>query len=157
VSTQGGWALACALQDDALPSRDGADAPDLESDLESAAVKIAGWVAAALFLFSAAVQWNDPDPLRWIFGYGVAAGISAAFSLGYPVRALAAVAALVYAGLAIAVAPESLPGSFRDLIAPAMKTIEIEEARESLGLGLCGLWCAVLALRPGASPVEEPG
>lgn len=120
-------------------------------------MKIAGWVAAALFLFSAAVQWNDPDPLRWIFAYGVAAGISAAFSLDYPVRALAAVAAFVYAGLALAVAPESLPASFEDLIAPTMKTLAIEEARESLGLGSSGLWCAVLALHPGVSPAEEPG
>ena len=109
-------------------------------------MKIAGWIACALFLASAAVQWNDPDPVRWIAAYGVAAAISAAGALGYPPRVLAGVAALLYAVLAIVVAPESLSASLPDLIAPKMKTLPIEEARETLGLALCALWCGVLAL-----------
>lgn len=110
-------------------------------------MKIASWVATVLFLFSAAVQWNDPDPLRWIFAYGLAAGISAAHALGYSVRLPAAVAALVFAAFAVAAAPETLSDSLGDVIAPVMKTIEIEKARESIGLGLCALWCAVIGLR----------
>jgi hypothetical protein len=113
-------------------------------------VKIAGWVAAALFLFSAALQWNDPDPLRWILAYCAAAAISVAASLDYPVRAPAAVAAVVYGVLAIALLPESMPAGFEALVAPEMKTIAIEEARESLGLALCALWCAALAWRGGS-------
>lgn len=110
-------------------------------------MKIAGWIAAALFLFSAALQWNDPDPLRWIVAYCTTAALSVAASLGRRVRAPAALASAVYAVLAIAVAPERMPDSAVDLVAPKMKTIEIEEARESLGLGLCAAWCAVIAWR----------
>lgn len=31
------------------------------------------WVMAALYLLSVAVQYNDPDPLRWMAMYGAAA------------------------------------------------------------------------------------
>jgi hypothetical protein len=112
-------------------------------------VKIAGWIAAALFLFSAALQWNDPDPLAWMAAYGVAAGLSIGSSLGHRVREWAAVAALFYAGFAIAASPERLPNSFEDLVAPQMKTLVIEETRESLGLALCAAWCGVLAWKGG--------
>ena len=113
-------------------------------------MKIGGWLAAALFVFSAVVQWNDPDPLRWVLAYLAAAALSAAFSLGMAVRLPAALAAPAFAAVAIAVAPSSLLASLEDLVAPEMKTLVIEEARESLGLALCAGWCSVLALRSPA-------
>ena len=36
-------------------------------------LKVANWVMLAAFLFSVAVQYNDPDPVRWMLIYGLAA------------------------------------------------------------------------------------
>ena len=36
-------------------------------------LKVANWVMLAAFLFSVAVQYNDPDPIRWMLIYGLAA------------------------------------------------------------------------------------
>ncbi len=35
--------------------------------------KVANWLMIAAFLFSVAVQYNDPDPIRWMLVYGLAA------------------------------------------------------------------------------------
>jgi hypothetical protein len=40
------------------------------------AFRIVSGVMALLFLFATAVQYNDPDPLRWMAIYGLAGFVS---------------------------------------------------------------------------------
>jgi hypothetical protein len=56
---------------------------------------------AALFLFAAAVQYNDPDPLRWMAVYGLAAlacVLSLARRLPRVVPVLVGLGAVAWAG-----------------------------------------------------------
>jgi hypothetical protein len=104
-------------------------------------------VFAGLFLLSVAVQWNDPDPLAWMAGYGAAAALSVAALLGHlPVlpNALAAVGfTLWFATIAATLsgAPTEAFTSFH------MRAASHEEPREAIGLLICALWTAFLAIR----------
>mgnify|MGYP002631403983 CR=1 FL=1 len=94
-------------------------------------------VAAAAFLGFAAVQWNDPDPLRWILVYlaGVAVLVADA-------------ADRLHWGLAAALAVLTLGGS--SLLAyrydKVLPWIEQEFMRESAGLALVALAAGLVAL-----------
>ena len=92
-------------------------------------------VMALLFLYAAAVQYNDPDPIRWMAVYVLAAGI-AGLSVARPllpaIPLLLAIAALGWAGLL-------LPG----VIETAAFTAT-EEERELAGLLLVSGWMFVL-------------
>lgn len=104
-------------------------------------------VFAVLFLFAAAVQGNDPDPLVWIAAYLIAAGLSLAACLGrIPVlpNGLAAVCfALWFLSLAA-----TLPGAPADAFTSFhMRAASHEEPREAIGLALCAAWTASLAIR----------
>lgn len=100
---------------------------------------------AGLFLFAAAVQWNDPDPLLWIVLYGLAAAISALGAAGRFWFGPSAAAAAVYASGFAWLAPSLVaadPEAFRSI---AMQAPEHELPREALGLALCAIWSACLA------------
>ena len=92
---------------------------------------------AVLFLFAVAVQYNDPDPLRWMAIYGLAA-----LACGLVARRPASPAgARALVGLAALGGPRpSRPGvvgrvSVGDLFESfAMKSQPVEEAREMGGL-----------------------
>lgn len=43
--------------------------------------KILGYLFALLFAAGAVVQYNDPDPLQWIFIYSMSAVVSLGFAL----------------------------------------------------------------------------
>ncbi len=109
-------------------------------------MRVASAVFCAVFLLAVAVQWNDPDPLVWMVGYGLAAGLSlAAFFGRFPVlpNALAAIAfALWFLSLAgtLPGAPSEAFTSFR------MQAAGHEEPREAVGLLLCAVWTALLAV-----------
>jgi hypothetical protein len=110
-------------------------------------------VMAAIFLFSAVLQLNDPDPAPWVAIYLAAGGLAALAAAGCrpPWRRPAAV---ILAGIAVAWAlaiaftsPEVPP--LRALVGDwGMRAAGIEERRETLGLLLLALWAAVVAL-PG--------
>jgi hypothetical protein len=58
------------------------------------------WAMTALYLVSVALQYNDPDPLRWMAIYGAAAVVSAFLPLrrwAMPVAYAVAAAALLWA------------------------------------------------------------
>ena len=60
------------------------------------------WAMAALYLFSAALQYNDPDPLRWMAIYVAAAVAAAALPLrrwAIPLSFVVALAALAWAAI----------------------------------------------------------
>ena len=103
---------------------------------------------AILFLFAAAVQYNDPDPLRWMAIYGLAA-LTCGLSLVGRLPRLAPVAVgLAALGWAATLAPGVVGRvSVGDLFESyAMKSEPVEEAREMGGLLIVTVWMAVLAL-----------
>ncbi|MCB0568841.1 MAG: transmembrane 220 family protein [Phaeodactylibacter sp.] len=105
-------------------------------------MKIFNLFLALLFALFAAVQYNDPDPWRWIIMYGFVAVVSgfAAFGRYHPY--------LLYIGLGItAIWMASLLPDFIDWVKIGMPTItgsmkaespHVEMTREFLGLLLCG-------------------
>jgi transmembrane protein TMEM220 len=115
-------------------------------------MKVANIVMALLFLFSLVVQYNDPDPIRWMVVYGGAAAacLWAAFRSPVPrwLTGLVGLGALVWIGLWV---PKVLGQvSFGEMFREAgMATIEIEEGREVIGLMLVAIWMVVLFFRPG--------
>lgn len=98
-----------------------------------------------MFLLSAAVQVNDPDPLVWMAIYGAAAGVC-----GLEIRrrgstwapvALAFIA-LVWAG-SIYYRVHDVPVS--SLFAEwEMRDLRVEEAREMYGLTIICIWMIVI-------------
>ena len=67
--------------------------------------KVANWLMIAAFLFSVAVQYNDPDPIRWMLVYGLAAlacvlKLRGRLSWYFPAAALGAVALVWAASIA---------------------------------------------------------
>jgi hypothetical protein len=116
---------------------------------EGVRLRLAAAIFAALFLLAAIVQWNDPDPVRWILAYGAVSVLSLAAAFGQRWRLPSA---LLCAGLALAAlfftphlarAPAEVFASF------AMKDEGVELAREAAGLWLCFLWTLVLTLHAG--------
>src|SRR5687767_10279830 len=94
-----------------------------------------------LFLFSAAVQLNDPDPLLWIAIY-----VAAAVVCGLEVRrrtpawaplAVALVAILWAGTLYVRAHDVPISALFAEW---EMRDLRIEEAREMYGLTIVGAW-----------------
>jgi hypothetical protein len=109
-------------------------------------------VVAAVFLLSAALQYNDPDPWGWAAIY-VAAGIACLLHGRVAVTWARAAASLVAAAAAIwalVLAPQALPGFRLTDLARSMKaeSPEIELSRELLGLVIVLAWMVVLAVKP---------
>jgi hypothetical protein len=115
-------------------------------------MKVANILMALLFLFALAVQYNDPDPVRWmaIYGAGALACLWAAFRSPVPrwLTSVVGLAALVWIGFWL---PKVLGQvSFGEMFREAgMATMEIEEGREVIGLLLVAIWMVVLFFRPG--------
>jgi len=102
-----------------------------------------------MFALSAAVQYNDPDPIRWIAVYGAAAAFCGAALAGRGSR----VGPLALMLIALAWAALWAPGvlgraRFADIFAE-MEVHDplVEETREMLGLLIVATWMAVLAWR----------
>ena len=113
---------------------------------------IVNGVVAAMFLVTAALQLNDPDPLFWIAIYVAAAAACLATGRAALSWALAGLVGLAAVAWALSLLPVLQEMVFSDLF-KAMKaeTPVIEESRELLGLLLIGAWMVVLifvSLRP---------
>lgn len=99
-----------------------------------------------VFLLSLVVQFNDPDPARWVAVYGLAAmacGLETVRRGSWMVPALVGIAAL--AGAAI-LAPR-VAGQVRIaelLQSYEMKSVEVEEGREVGGLLIVAAWMGTL-------------
>ncbi|WP_367916249.1 transmembrane 220 family protein [Leadbetterella sp. DM7] len=96
-----------------------------------------------IYVLSAAVQYNDPDPLVWMLVYLIPAALCYYRSQGRGDRVLYLSIGLVYLAWAVNQFPPQWEGlMFENL---RMKTVNVELGRESLGLGMCalGMWlCA---------------
>ena len=104
----------------------------------------------ALFTLAAVVQVNDPDPLRWIAIYGIAAAISAFAAITSRVPRFAATllaAAAVAWAVSIAANGPGLAEYLRMFDAWEMRSAPIEEAREVSGLLIVAGWMTTIALR----------
>ena len=102
-----------------------------------------------MFIFSVAVQYNDPDPLTWMTIYGLAA-VACAVAFKWPAHWLLpgalVLVSLIWAGM---IAPH-IWGKVRvgELFeAWEMKDQRVEEAREMGGLLIVAAWMLVLFCR----------
>lgn len=99
-----------------------------------------------IFLLSALVQYNDPDPLLWIIIYGIAALVSyLAFSPRLDKRLPLYLAILAF-GWAAFHLPDvwgkvTIGEIFQSI---EMKTIAVEKAREMGGLAIIASWMLYL-------------
>jgi hypothetical protein len=104
---------------------------------------------AFLFAFAVVVQFNDPDPLKWVLIYAAAAWASLLSALGRVTRLLPsaiAAAALLWASTIVPRVVGRVP--FRDMFAEwEMQNAGVEESREMYGLLLIALWMGLVAMR----------
>ena len=112
-------------------------------------MKILNWILCFLFLLSAVLQYNDPDPLLWMIMWGAAGIACLLYGIGkLPMWLPVAIGAvgLVW-GLAL------LPGIIRTagdirwnevFMQAGMSNITVERVREMGGLIIISIWMAVL-------------
>ena len=105
-------------------------------------MRIANAVFALVFLLGLAVQYNDPDPLLWMAMYGAAAAVCILAATRKPHRTFALGTGIVALLWALFLVPRvlgqvELGSLFREA---GMATLEIEEAREALGLFIIAAW-----------------
>jgi len=113
-------------------------------------MQIACAVMTVLFVFGAAVQYNDPDPIQWMAVYLAAAAVSAVVAIRHGVPRWAPLAigaiALVW-GLVVSTDVPDVATYERMFDSWEMSSITVEEARETSGLLIITAWMAVLAWR----------
>ena len=86
-----------------------------------------------IFIFFAALQLNDPDPVRWIFAY-LAAALLCFISMKRNLSRLFAFSAVA---LYLAAAVYQFPPSYHGVAGNMDLDPNIELARESFGLLIC--------------------
>ena len=104
---------------------------------------------AALFALAVIVQYNDPDPIRWMAIYGLACGAAAARAVrgSVPLAFVLAVGAIALAwGTAVVASGPGLGEYGHMFDAWEMKSLPTEEAREASGLFIVAFWMGVLAV-----------
>jgi Transmembrane family 220, helix len=100
-----------------------------------------------IFLLCAVVQYNDPDPVRWMTIYGVAAAACVLAQRGR----LSAFAAALIAAVALTWAAALARGvvgriTLAEILTLSNVALLAEEGRETLGLLMVGLWMIVLVI-----------
>lgn len=114
----------------------------------SGVLSAANWVMAALFVAAAAVQLNDPDPVRWIALYGAAAAGCLLFrraAFAWSAQAALAAVALAWCLLLLGHLGGVVDSrAFFDL-GMKMRGDATERAREAGGLAIVAAWMAMLA------------
>ena len=106
---------------------------------------VANGIMLLMFLFSAAVQVNDPDPLVWMVIYGAAA-VACGLEMrrrapAWAVVALAATALVWAARLYFRANDVPISSLFAEW---EMRDVRVEEAREMYGLTIVGVWMMVI-------------
>jgi hypothetical protein len=102
-----------------------------------------------LFAVAVAVQYNDPDPARWMALYGAAflvTLIAARRGSGPTVAAACVGAVALVWGLYWAISSGAALTLYEHMFdAWEMKNASIEEAREASGLFIVAIWMAIVA------------
>jgi hypothetical protein len=88
-----------------------------------------------MFIASCAVQYNDPDPIRWVTAYGLA-GVFSGLALAGRLTPLVIPVGLFYLAWAMYNMPHI----------ESSRWLTTEESRESGGLMISAIWMAVLAI-----------
>jgi hypothetical protein len=105
--------------------------------------KVLGGVFALLFLTSAVLQYNDPDPILWMFIYGIAACIALGFvmdKIPYQIPAFFGILSVVGFFL-------MFPEKFEGFSIGMGDANNIEEARESFGLLIIAFVMLLFSIR----------
>lgn len=106
-------------------------------------MKIFNILFAIIFLSFAALQYNDPDPLLWIFIYVAMVAVCGLAATGKTFRQamlVLGVGYIIYAGLLFPAVITWLNSSDRSLLFDDIAKMQfpyIEETREFLGLLIC--------------------
>ena len=98
-----------------------------------------------IYVLSAAVQYNDPDPLVWILSYLLPAIVCFDRSKRKRDTFLYLALGSVYVLWGINQFPPQWEGLMFEHL--SMKTINVELGRESLGLGMCAIGLFACALK----------
>jgi hypothetical protein len=104
----------------------------------------------ALLAYAAALNLNDPDPVRWVALYGAACVVSFAVALvgAVPIVVPAVVGAVAFAwALVWASRAPNLDAYTHMFDSWKMKSATVEEAREACGLLIVAGWMLAIALR----------
>jgi hypothetical protein len=111
-------------------------------------MKIANLVMLVAFVFGVIVQYNDPDPARWMAIYGAAAIACGLFAAGRKPWVVPALVLLVSVIWAATLAPAALGKvGFGELFeAFEMKDERVEIGREFGGLAIIAAWMLGLTL-----------
>ena len=127
--------------------------------MQSRAFGVANRIMAMLFLISAIIQFNDPDPVRWAVIYGAAGFACLAagrFRYSWPLPTGVGLVALVWAaGLSPILSSVRLSDLARSMHA---ETPSIELGREFLGLLIVLGWMVflmVVSLRERSSQAKS--
>jgi hypothetical protein len=116
------------------------------------------WLAGLLFfLYAAAMQYNDPDPLVWMSLYGIVALANLGAMLGKLSRRWIALAAFPHILFGIWLSPHLLRTTADAFATVGMKNDQDELVREAWGAVICVLWMAALyvyARHPTSPRVE---
>ena len=105
-------------------------------------LKIFASLFAVLFLVSAGLQYNDPDPYLWYLIYGVAAVASVLYVFDKLPLWLAVLAGLLFIGGGIF----SWPAQYEGVTIGGGDINNIEEGREALGLFITSVVFLVYAI-----------
>jgi len=109
-------------------------------------LRVTNWVMTAAFLFSVAVQYNDPDPARWMLIYGLAALACVLKLLGRLRWYLPAAVGATAFGWAASLVPGVIGKTTFGEMFQSFHMINalVEEAREMGGLLIVAGWMGVL-------------
>lgn len=119
------------------------------SSAAAMALRVANVVFGLLFALSGVVQYNDPDPVRWMVIYGAACAACIAWELRRLPKAVAgALAAVSFVWAGVIAFGIHLESPVLDALTDwQMHAGGSEELRESLGLLIVSAWMLLLGLR----------
>jgi hypothetical protein len=108
-----------------------------------------------------AVQYNDPDPLRWMALYGAACVVAVMVAVRGTVALAAPIVlgtiALVWSAYWASTSAAALRIYAHMFDGWEMKNAPVEEARETSGLLIVALWMAIVAFRAWAEKPSTGG
>lgn len=121
--------------------------------------QVANALFLLMFILSVVVQYNDPDPIRWMLIYAAAAIVCLLSLTGRAPRLAALIVGAVALVWALTIVPRVVgrvnPAEM--FSAWEMKNLGVEESREMYGLLLIAVWMSVIAIRAARSAQRSQG
>lgn len=129
----------------------------MEATMKRRLWAVTNGIMLLMFVLSAAVQFNDPDPLAWICIY-----VAAAVACGLEIRgktqlwlpaSVAIIALLWAASLYTRASDVPIASLFAEW---EMRDINVEEAREMYGLSIVAVWMIAIAIARSTLRASSP-